>query len=84
MAAFVVFVVVKDAILPVPEAARPVVVLVFDQEYTVPATFNGLVNVTDVAAPTHNVWFAGIATFGTGLTVTTTLFVAEHPFAVTV
>ena len=41
--------------LPVPEAAKPEAVLLFDHVYTVPATFNGLVKLTEVEVPTHNI-----------------------------
>jgi hypothetical protein len=55
IAAFVVFVVVNDPMFPVEPAPKPDAVLLFTQVYTVPATFNGLVNVTEVDVPTHNV-----------------------------
>ena len=58
----------KLAILPVPAAARPIVVLLFVQLNTVPAAVP--VNVTGaVGDPLHNTWLAGWATVGVGFTV---------------
>lgn len=66
--ALVVFVAVKLAIFPVPEAASPMLGVLFVQLNTVPAT--GLVKVTAVvAAPLHTVWLAGVFTLGVGRTV---------------
>jgi hypothetical protein len=64
----VLFVAVKLEILPVPLAARPILVLLFVQLYVVPAT--APVKVTAVVvAPLHNVWLATAFTVGVGLTV---------------
>lgn len=59
---------VKDGILPVPLAARPIVVFVFVQENTVPAT-GPLKSTGSVAALLHRDWLAGSTTEGVGLTV---------------
>lgn len=59
---------VNDAISPVPEAARPVVVLLFVQLNTVPGTVP--LNVTAVVAlPLHNTWLLIPATVGVGFTL---------------
>ena len=64
----VVLVAVKLAILPVPVAANPTVVLVLVQLKTVPATvpvkFTGA-----VGEPLHNTWLPGCPTVGVGFTV---------------
>jgi len=64
----VVLVAVKLAILPVPLAARPIVVLVLVQLYTVPAT--APVKFTAVVAdPLHNTCGNTAFTVGIGFTV---------------
>lgn len=66
--ALVALVAVKAAILPVPLAARPIVVLLLVQLYTVPAT--GPVKFTAaVVAPLHNTCGATAFTLGIGFTV---------------
>ena len=51
--AFVLFVETKEAMSPVPDAAKPVAILSLDHVYTVPATLSGLVKFTDVEVPAH-------------------------------
>lgn len=64
----VLLIAVKAGIVLVPAAARPILVLLFVQLYTVPAT--GPVIVTAVVvAPVHTVWLAIAFTDGVGLTV---------------
>ena len=64
----VAFVAVKAPILPVPLAARPILVLLFVQLNVVPATapvkFTGV-----VVAPAHKTWLATAFTVGVGFTV---------------
>jgi len=68
IAALVVLVAVKLAILPAPLAARPMPVLLFVQLNTVPGTVP--VNVTAVVdAPLQTDWLATAATVAVGLTV---------------
>ena len=63
-----VLIAVKAPILPVPEAARPIVALLLVQLNTVPAV--GLVNVIAVVLePLHTVWLATAPTVGIGFTV---------------
>ena len=65
---------VKDAILPTPDAARPILVLVLVQLYTVPPTVpTKLTAAVDVLW--HSVWSAGWATVGVGFTVMVKLIV---------
>ena len=64
----VALVAVKLAILPVPLAARPIVVLLFVQLYTVPGTFP-LKFTAAVADPLHNTCGDTAFTVGTGFTV---------------
>ena len=59
---------VNEAISPVPLAARPMLVLLFDQLYVLPATAP-LNDTVAVAAPLQTVWFDTVATVGVGLTV---------------
>ena len=76
-----VFTAVKLAILPVPVAARPIVVLLLVQLYTVPVTAPAKVTAA-VAAPLHTVWFAGCVTVGVGFTVIVNVIgVPGQPFA---
>jgi hypothetical protein len=63
-----VLVAVNAAILPVPLAARPMLVLLFVQLNVVPATAPVKVMAV-VVAPLHNVWLATAFTVGVGLTV---------------
>lgn len=53
--------------LPMPDAPRPMAVLVLVQLYTVPAT--GPVKFTVKVAPAHTLWSATGVTDGIGLTV---------------
>jgi hypothetical protein len=63
-----VFVAVKDAILPVPLAARPIDVALFTQLYTVP--FTGPVKITAAEfVPLQTTWLVRVLTSGVGLTV---------------
>ena len=64
----VAFKAVKLAILPVPDAAKPIEALLLVQLYTVPAT--APVKLTGaVAVLAHTTWLAGWLTVGVGLTV---------------
>jgi hypothetical protein len=64
---------VKEAILPVPLAGRPIEVLVLVQVKELPLT--DPVNVmVFVAAPLHTTWFAGGTTFAFGVTVIVNVF----------
>ena len=59
---------VKAAIFPEPLAAKPMLVVLFVQVYTVPVT--GPVMVTAaVVAPLHKTWFTIGVTAGVGFTV---------------
>lgn len=60
--------VTKAGIFPMPEAPRPIVVLLFVQVYTVPAT-GPLMVTAAVLAPAHTDWFAIAFTPGVGFTV---------------
>ena len=63
-----VLIAVKLPILPVPAAARPMLVLLFVQLYTVPVV--APVKITAVVGVLlHTVWFAGWFTVGIGFTV---------------
>lgn len=64
----VVLVAMKDAILPVPDAARPIEVLLLVQLYTVPAT-DPVKFTAAVADPLHSNWLAIAFTVGVGFTV---------------
>jgi len=64
----VALVAVKLAILPVPEAARPILVFVFVQLYTVPGTLPVKLTAA-VALPLHSTCDATAFTVGTGFTV---------------
>lgn len=64
----VVLMAVKLAILPVPLAARPILVLLLVQLYTVPAT-EPVKFTAAVLAPLHKFCDATAFTVGTGLTV---------------
>jgi len=77
-----VLVAVKVPMLPLPDAAKPMVALLFVQAYVVPAT--GPVKFTAiVAAPLHNVWSATLSTVGVGFTVMVKVSgVPGQPFAV--
>ena len=66
--ALVVFVAVKAAILPVPDAARPMLVLLFVQLNVVPPTAPVKL-IAVVVAPLHSVWLATAFTVGVGFTV---------------
>lgn len=78
--AVVVLVATKLAILPVPDAARPIVVLLLVQLYTVPATAPLKVTVA-VLAPLHTTCEVTVFTVGVGLTVMVN--VIEEPVQVT-
>ncbi len=85
MAEFVPFVAVKVGTDVVPDAANPILVLLFDHAYVVDATPNALVKVmADDVTPAQSVCALTASTVGVGLTETTTLFVALHPFDVIV
>ena len=64
----VLLIAVNDPILPVPLAARPMLVLLLVQLYTVPATGPVIVTAA-VDAPLQTVWFAIALTAGVGFTV---------------
>ena len=65
---------VKTGRLPVPDAARPIAVLLFVQAYVVPVT--GLVNAMEATlSPLQNSRFPGRITVGVGLMVTVTFWV---------
>ncbi len=64
----VVLVATKLAILPVPDAARPMVVLLLVQLYTVPATAP-VKDTAVVLAPLHTTCEVTVFTVGVGLTV---------------
>ena len=66
--AVVALVAVKLAILPVPDAARPIVVLLLVQLYIVPDTGPAKVTAA-VGEPLHNTWLATGFTAGIGFTV---------------
>ncbi len=69
-----VFVVVNDAISPVPEAARPIVVLLLVHAYVVTPTVLFVVKVTGVVAePTQSAWFPMLFTWPAGFTITSTV-----------
>lgn len=55
-------------VLPEPLPASPIEGVLFVQLYVVPATVPVKFTAV-VAAPAHNVWSAGLATVGVGLTV---------------
>ncbi len=67
-ATLVALVATKLAILPVPDAASPIDVLLFVQLYTVPGTLP-LKLMAAVLDPLHNTWLVTGFTFGVGLTV---------------
>ncbi len=78
MGAFVVFVAGKEEIiLPVPELANPVAVLLFVQLKAVAPVPLKLIAV--VACPAQSIWSAGSFTVGMGVTVTATELVAVQP-----
>lgn len=66
--ALVVLMAVKAAILPVPDAASPIAVLLLVQLYTVPATAP-VKFIAAVVDPLHKDWFATAFTVGVGFTV---------------
>ena len=66
--ALLAFVAVKDAILPDPAAARPMVGVLLVQLYIVPATAP-LKLMAAVEAPLHNSWLLTALTVAVGLTV---------------
>ena len=63
----VALVAVKEAILPVPLAAKPMAVLLFDQLNVAPVVPVNAGTLDE--APLQNVWFGGTVTVGKGLTV---------------
>ena len=76
-----VLVAVNDAISPVPPEARPIVLSLFVQLYTVPLTAP-LKLTAVVAVLLHTVWPLTDATVGVGLTVSIKLSALPgHPFA---
>jgi hypothetical protein len=79
--ALVKLIAVKDAILPVPLAPKPIDVFVFVQLKVVPLTEP--VNVIAlVATPLHNAWLPGGATFALGFTVIVNVFAVPGQLAV--
>ncbi len=77
------FVAVKEGRFPVPEAARPILILLFVQAYVVVPPVFTVVNVTaDVAEPLHTNISAGLLTCPAGLytTVTSSLVLQKTPF----
>jgi len=73
---------VNDPILPTPEPAKPMVVLLFVQLNTVPVTAPVKL-MAAVGAPVHNVWFATAFTLGPGFTVMVNVMgVPGQPLAV--
>lgn len=58
----------NDGIVLVPDAPRPMLVLLLVQLYTVPATGPARV-IAVVVLPLHTVWLATVFTAGVGLTV---------------
>ena len=72
-----VFVAVKEGILPVPLAPRPMLVLLFDHEKVDVPPLLVVTNVTAaVAVPLHLVWLAGSLTWPEGLTMTVLVIAA--------
>lgn len=70
MGALVVFKPIKLGILPVPDGASPIVVLLLVQLYTAVPPVVGVVNTTDaVVVLAHTVWLNTGFTTGVGLTV---------------
>ena len=85
IAEFVPFVAVKVGTDVVPDAANPILVLLFDHAYVVDATPFVLEKVmADDVTPAQSVCALTASTVGVGLTETTTLFVALQPFDVIV
>ena len=66
--ALVLLMAVKAAILPEPEAARPIDGVLFVQLNTVPDTFPEKIT-GSVCCPLHTVWLSTGSTVGTGFTV---------------
>ena len=66
--AVVLFTAMNDPILPVPPAARPIVVLLLVQLNTVPGTGPVIVTAA-LAVPLQSVWLAIAVTDGVGFTV---------------
>jgi hypothetical protein len=65
-----VFTAVKEAMFPVPLAAKPIDVVLFVQLYTIVPPVVGLENVTPVVgAPLHTTWLATAVTVAVGFTV---------------
>ena len=76
--ALVVFKVVNEVILPLPDAASPIEVVLFVQLNVVP-TIVPLKLISVVEVPTQFVWFAILSTVGIGFTVTVITFdIALH------
>jgi hypothetical protein len=62
---------IKAAILPVPLAARPMLVVLFVQLYTMVPPVVGLVKFTGaVKSPLQTIWFGTGLTIGSGFTST--------------
>ena len=59
---------IKEPILPVPAALKPMLVLLFVQLNTVPAT-GPLIVIAVVLPPLHTAWLAIVFTDGVGFTV---------------
>ena len=65
----VAFVAVNAAILPVPLAAKPILVVLFVQLYVVPVTVEPVKVTAVVIAFAQTVWSEGFVTEGVGLTI---------------
>jgi len=63
------FAAMNDAIFPLPLAPKPMLVVLFDQLYTVPGTPLPLKFTAVVASLAHTVWSPGLFADGTGFTV---------------
>ena len=63
-----VLIALKEAMLPVPLAARPIDVVLLVQLYTVPGTAPLKVTAA-VGAPLHTTWLGTLFTVGVGFTV---------------
>jgi hypothetical protein len=74
------FTAVNEGISPLPLAARPIVVLLFVQLYTVPGT-DPLKFTAAVGDPLHTTWLLTGSTVGIGLTVTVKVQLAVLPAA---
>ena len=77
--AVVVLTATNDAILPVPDPAKPIVVLLFVQAYVVvPIVFVVAKVIAAVATELQTTWFTGCVTCPVGLTVIVNVFVVPE------